>query len=65
VLQSEKWIPTKRSPINSYVSKAKQKQKQKQKQSKMVKRLEERSLSKQPQPTGIFELQYVRIKGCI
>jgi hypothetical protein len=45
VLQSEKWIPTKISPINSYVSKAKQKQKQ----SKMVKRLEERSLSKQPQ----------------
>jgi hypothetical protein len=29
VLQSEKWIPTKRSPINSYASKARAKAKQK------------------------------------
>jgi hypothetical protein len=51
VLHCEKWIPTKRSPINSYVSKAKAKAKQKGE--------EVRGEVIIKTATGIFEQQYL------
>jgi len=49
VLQSEKWIPTKRRPINTYASKAKAKQNGEEVRGEVIIKT----------TTGIFELQNV------